>query len=108
MLIGALQSMVCKASKNALFDPTTQMAYIPLDEESRIKGKAAIDVMGSRLGKSGGAALLQLLIVAFGSIQNAAPAVAALFYVVVAAWLAAELRLARLYEEKVAQLAKGE
>ena len=75
--IGALQSMLCKATKNALFDPTTQMAYIPLDEESRVKGKAAIDVMGSRLGKSGGALVLQVLIVGFGSIQGAAPAVAA-------------------------------
>jgi ATP:ADP antiporter, AAA family len=33
---GAFQSLMSKASKNALFDPTTQMAYIPLDEVRRI------------------------------------------------------------------------
>lgn len=49
-----------QATKYALFDPTTQMAYIPLDEESKSKGKAAIDVLGSRVGKSVGALLLQV------------------------------------------------
>jgi ATP/ADP translocase len=36
--------------------------YISLDEEGRTKGKAAIDVVGSQAGKSGGSVLQQVCI----------------------------------------------
>ena len=52
------------------FDPTTQMSYIPLDKESKIKGKAAIEVLGSRIGKIGGSLIQQGLVLIFGNIVN--------------------------------------
>lgn len=42
----------------------------------QVKGKAAIDGLGSRLGKSGASFMQQGLVLAFGNILNAAPVVA--------------------------------
>lgn len=97
VVFGTITSLLSKTSKYALFDPTTQMAYIPLDEESKVKGKAAIDVLGSRLGKSGGSLIQQGLVFVFGNIINAAPVVAVIYYGVLLTWLNAANRLSGLF-----------
>jgi ATP:ADP antiporter, AAA family len=73
------------------------MAYIPLDDESKVKGKAAIDVLGSRIGKSGGSFLQQGLVLYFGNIISAAPVVGLIFYTVLWKWFAAANRLSTLF-----------
>ena len=50
---GSLYTVASKVVKYNFFDQTTQISYIPLNPEEKIKGKAAIDVLGSRLGKAG-------------------------------------------------------
>lgn len=55
VLFGAFQNIISKVVKYSFFDPTKEMAFIPLDQESKVKGKAAIDVVAARLGKSGSA-----------------------------------------------------
>jgi len=85
--VGLVQNVLSKATKYAIFDPTKEMTYIPLDKASKTQGKAAIDVLGARVGKSGGALVQQGLVLAFGSILRGAPLVAVLFYASIFAWI---------------------
>eukprot|EP00532_Pseudo-nitzschia_australis_P012686 CAMPEP_0168206768 /NCGR_PEP_ID=MMETSP0140_2-20121125/1125_1 /TAXON_ID=44445 /ORGANISM="Pseudo-nitzschia australis, Strain 10249 10 AB" /LENGTH=571 /DNA_ID=CAMNT_0008132949 /DNA_START=473 /DNA_END=2188 /DNA_ORIENTATION=- len=97
VILGTAQSLLSKTSKYALFDPTTQMSYIPLDQDSKVKGKAAIDVLGSRVGKSGGSFIQQILVLTCGNIINAAPIVAGIFYAILFAWLSSASKLSTLF-----------
>ncbi|RDB31852.1 NTP/NDP exchange transporter [Candidatus Similichlamydia laticola] len=69
VVLGALQNIMSKSTKYSLFDPTKEMAYIPLDQETKVKGKAAIDVVAARFGKSGGSLIQQVLLLLFGTLS---------------------------------------
>jgi AAA family ATP:ADP antiporter len=64
--VGLIQNVCSKGTKYSLFDSTKQMAYIPLDPELKGKGQAAIEVVGGRLGKSGGAGIVSALLAVVG------------------------------------------
>ena len=66
VMFGAFQNVICKVMKYSFFDPTKEMAYIPLSDEEKVKGKASIDVIGSRLGKSGSSWIQSGLIASVG------------------------------------------
>lgn len=67
VIVGAIVVVSSKAAKYCLFDSTKEMAYIPLDDELKSKGKAAVDVIGGRLGKAGGALSQSLLFMVFAT-----------------------------------------
>lgn len=89
VLFGAFQNILSKVTKYSFFDSTKEMAYIPLDYESKVKGKAAIDMVGSRFGKSG-SSIIQLLliqIVGTGSIIAASSYLIPIVLVISMLWL---------------------
>ena len=81
-------------------DRFIEMTYIPLDRDSKTKGKSAIDVLGARIGKSGGALSQQLLVVVFGSIMSGAPIIAILFYASILSWVHAVNSLEPMFKKK--------
>ncbi|CEM33327.1 unnamed protein product [Vitrella brassicaformis CCMP3155] len=101
VMIGALQNILSKGAKYSLFDPCKEMAYIPLDAEQKSKGKAAIDVIGNPLGKSGGAFVQQLLIFAFGSLAASTPYLAMILFGTITIWMQAAQRLGHQFEDKM-------
>jgi len=89
VFFGASQVCLSKACKFSVFDSTKEMAFIPLGHECKLKGKAAIDGVGSRLGKSGGSLIHQGLLMFFATLSSSAPYVAAILIVVIVGWMVA-------------------
>jgi len=89
VVMGAIQVIASKVTKYTFFDMTKEMVFIPLNQEERVKGKAAVDMVGSRLGKSGASwiqiALIELL--GAGSLLPLAPYLIPIFGIMVLAWI---------------------
>lgn len=102
VVFGAFQNVSTKVMKYAFFDSTKEMAYIPLDQESKVKGKAAIDVVGGRLGKSGAAwiqvALIQ--IVGTGSVLSITSYLIPFISCTVLFWIVSVRSLSKQFKKK--------
>jgi len=106
VMIGATQNILSKGTKYSLFDPTKEMSYIPLDQELKVKGKAAVDVIGGRLGKSGGGAIQQFLLIFTSTTATQitiAPYTCIIMIVIILAWMFAAGGLSKMYNQKIAE-----
>jgi len=99
VMSGALCITLTRASKFAMFDTTKEMAFVPLSTESRLKGKAAIDGVGSRLGKSAGSALQSILLLSCGTLEQSAPFVGIIIPAVLVCWFLAAKSLGQRYNQ---------
>lgn len=98
VFLGSLQNCIVRGTKYSLVDATKELAFIPLSTEEKIRGKAAIDGVGSRLGKSGGSLMYQFLLITFGTIVGSTPVVAVLLFLAVGCWILAVRSLGRQFQ----------
>ncbi len=94
---GTAQNCLSRAAKYTVYDTTKEIAFVPLSSDCKIKGKAAIDGVCNRLGKSGGAAILQMLLFVFVDVASCAPCAAVLIFLFIAIWMGAVLSLGRQF-----------
>jgi ATP:ADP antiporter, AAA family len=98
VLFGSIQNCFSRAAKYTLFDATKEIAFIPLNRESKLKGKAAIDGVGSRLGKSGGSLIHQGLLIVFSTIAASAHIICGILLIIIAFWLTVVLYLGKQFK----------
>ena len=94
---GSSQNCLMRSAKYTLFDNTKELAFIPLSQECKMKGKAAIDGIGSRIGKSGGALIYQALLMGFGTVSLSTPYVAVILLGIIGMWMLAVRSLGRQF-----------
>ncbi len=110
---GILNNAFVKSVKYSLFDTTKSMAYLPLSEDERTKGQAAVEIIGARAGKAG-SSLVQQIMVSFprtlvtvtGSVAGIlayTPSIIAIFFSTIVIWILSVLSLSKKYESKMAQ-----
>lgn len=106
VMLGSAHNCMTRACKYTLFDATKEISFIPLSAESKLKGKAAIDGVGSRLGKSGGSVIHQGLLIVFSTVAASTPYVAGIFFIVVLVWMLSAVSLGKQFDTLVAENAK--
>lgn len=95
VFFGSAQNILARSAKYTVFDATREMAFVPLKAECKMKGKAAIDGVCSRLGKSGGSLMYQGFLIVFSTVTASAPYIAAILFVAIGVWCVAVFFLGR-------------
>jgi len=103
ILFGSAQTCLGRASKYTVFDETKEIVFIPLSKENKRKGKAVVDGIASRFGKSGGSIIYQVLLVMCTDLALTIPYVAIIFLIVIALWIFAVRKLGILVNQTIDQ-----
>ncbi len=108
IVFGAIQNVVTKSTKYTIFDSTKEMAYVPLADNLKVRGKAAVDSIGIKLGKSASAFIQSMIFVIFPSatFESISPYLMCVFTIVCIVWIWSVKTLGTEYELLVEKNAK--
>jgi ATP:ADP antiporter, AAA family len=100
VFVGALQSVLAKGVKYSLWDISKEMLYIPLDYNMKTRGKAATDLVGSKLGKalSGLVPVVLLSCSGFANYISMAPIIMVIFVIICGVWFFGVQLLSKEYQ----------
>ena len=101
--MGLFVDAIAKGIKYCLFDTTKSIAFRPLDPDTQAQGQGAVEVLGGRGGKAGGALITYLLlnlISAGSALLSHVNTLFILFVLILFAWIFSVIKLSGLYEKK--------
>jgi AAA family ATP:ADP antiporter len=101
LLLGSIQISLGRGCKYTVFDETKEIAFVPLPKESQRKGKAVVDGLASRFGKSGGSIISIMLLAACGNISTSIPYTTGIMLIVLFAWLYATLKMGVIVNQAI-------
>lgn len=96
---GAVLTIFLKGAKYALFDPCKEIAYIPMDEETKTRGKATIEILSAPIGKSGSNCILQILIILLGSLELSAQFIGILYLTTGVTWISSTISMGKTIDQ---------
>lgn len=96
---GSMHICLSSAGKYTLFEPTKEMAFIPLSSSDKLYGKAVIDGVGARLGKTTSSLIYQSMLVIFPTISACTPYVSGILLFVILGCLGCVFTLGKTIEE---------
>lgn len=72
VFLGGVHNCLSRVAKSIFTDPTKELAFVPLDKQAQLKGKAIIDGIGMHAGRAGGALIQHLLLLGFSTVAGGA------------------------------------
>ena len=89
VVVGAIQNILSKGSKYSIWDTSREMLYIPLDQELKTKGKAAVDVISPKIGKSASGLIQSVIftILPMATYNSIASGLMMIFIIVCLLWI---------------------
>ncbi|AFB21431.1 GTP/GDP exchange transporter Tlc5 [Rickettsia canadensis] len=99
--IGGIQNILAKGTKYSIWDTSREMLYIPLDEELKTKGKAAVDVISAKVGKSSSGLVQSIIftLVPTATFTSISPILMVVFTFVCLAWIYAVRKIYFEYQK---------